>query len=158
MCSGKLQGPKFAKANQNYDRAWSEAETISLCDALTLTFITPTELLNGGEPNYEPDFGAVMDSLFGRIAAIVDNYGTEEFVIPYSLFANKPLVTAKYDLQIVHIKTNGQPINGFVGTISLRGDITLYLPYIDLGSQIHLGKKTTRSCGEYNFEMEELKQ
>ncbi|MDR0221894.1 MAG: CRISPR system precrRNA processing endoribonuclease RAMP protein Cas6, partial [Lachnospiraceae bacterium] len=43
--------------------------------------------------------------------------------------------------------------DGFVGTVSYFGDVTRYLPYIDLGSQIHIGKKTTRACGEYVFEI-----
>ena len=100
---------------------------------------------------YEPDFAVLMDSLLGRIAAICDHYGPSEFVIPYALVAKKPYVNAKYDLKRVQINSNSQPVNGFVGKVTFFGDVTRYLPYIDLGSQLHIGKKTTRSCGEYNF-------
>jgi hypothetical protein len=139
---------------------WSDtgAEAIPSCSKITLDFITPTTLLSGGKPIYAPDFALLLDSLFGRISAIIDNYGESEFIVPYSLFAKKPFIKTEYDLKQVRINSNSQPINGFTGKVKFCGDVTRYLPYIDLGSQLHIGKKTTRSCGEYIFKMEEFAQ
>jgi hypothetical protein len=158
MCKGMLSGAGLSKAECEYARNWSDAgaESIMPCGAVTLDFIAPTEILSGKEPVYAPDFATLMGSLFGRIAGIIDNYGESEFTVPYALIAKKPLIIAEYDLKQVRINSNKQPINGFVGTIRYSGDVTRYLPYIDLGSQIHIGKKTTRSCGEYYFELEGL--
>ena len=110
-------------------------------------------MLSGKQPVLNPDFATFVDRLFWRISAICDNYGESEFVVPYSLIARKPLVRAEYSLEQVSINSNNQPINGFIGKVSYSGDIVRYLPYIDLGSQMHIGKKTTRSCGEYTFEV-----
>ena len=36
-----------------------------------------------------------------------------------------------------------EPVDGILGEARYFGDVTRYLPYIDLGTQLHLGKKTT---------------
>ncbi|MDR1321972.1 MAG: CRISPR system precrRNA processing endoribonuclease RAMP protein Cas6 [Gracilibacteraceae bacterium] len=141
-----------------YARTWSDegADGLPYCDALTVRFITPAEILCDKEPVTKPDFSTFINSLFGRIAGIIDNYGESPFVIPYSLLAAKPFIKSEYDIAPMnfHTGTGGrQPVNGFVGVARYFGDITPYLPYIDLGSQLHIGKKTTRGCGEYIFEM-----
>jgi hypothetical protein len=155
MCEGRLAHAESAEIEPVYAREWSDdgAASISHCDALTVNFLTPTEILSGNRTATELSFNAMVDSLFGRIGYIIDNYTDGEFVLPYSLIARRPFVKAECDLKQVRLQTSGQPINGFVGTIKYSGDVTKYLPYIDLGSQIHIGKKTTRSCGEYSFEI-----
>jgi hypothetical protein len=155
MCNGKLADAEIAGAERMYTREWSDggAESIPHTDTLTLRFLTPTEILSSKEPLAELDFKKFIDSLFGRIAGVIDHYTDGEFVVPYTLLACKPFMKADYNLTPVKFQTGGQPISGFIGAIRYFGDITRYLPYIDLGGQIHIGKKTTRSCGEYNFEI-----
>jgi CRISPR-associated endoribonuclease Cas6 len=154
MCSGKLENAKLYTVDCEYSRVWSDshADTIPQCETVTLKFLTPTEFTSSKQPVFEPDFPFFVDSLFGRISTIIDHYGEKEFIIPYSLIARKPLINAEYDLKPVQINSNNHPINGFTGKIRYTGNFTRYMPYIDLGSQLHLGKKTTRSCGEYFFE------
>ncbi|GHU52409.1 hypothetical protein AGMMS49975_08120 [Clostridia bacterium] len=153
MCNGKLANSELIGAERVYSREWSDAGSVPDCSALTLKFISPTEIRHSKGPVFEPNFSAFIDSLFGRIYTIIDNYTNNEFVIPYSLVVKKPLVQAEYAIEQVRVNSNNQPINGFIGEICYFGDITRYLPYVDLGSQLHIGKKTTRGCGEYIFEV-----
>jgi hypothetical protein len=155
MCRGKLENCIFRACETEYDRVWSDsgAESIPPRDEIRIKFVTPTEILSGKQPVREVAFETFIDSLLGRIGGIIDNYTDAEFVIPYALIAKKPFVAAEYDLEPIDFQTSGQPINGFWGTVRYTGGITRYLPYIDLGSQLHIGKKTTRSCGEYSFEI-----
>ena len=155
MCKGKLEHTRLTEIECIYAREWSDsgAESIPHCDNLTVSFLSPTEILSSKKPLHEIGFNTFTDSLFGRINGIINNYTRNEFVLSYTLIAERPLVTAEYDLKPVDIQTSGQPIRGFIGQIRYFGDITRYLPYIDLGSQIHIGKKTTRSCGEYSIEI-----
>jgi CRISPR-associated endoribonuclease Cas6 len=155
MCKGKLANCTCGDVDLIYERVWSDsgAESIPPCDVLTVHFASPTEIRNKKELVNNPDFSIFIDSLFGRINGIINNYTDGQFVLPYSLIALKPLVHAEYDLQTIQIKTSGQPIDCFVGSVKYYGDITRYLPYIDLGSQIYVGKKTTRAFGEYKFEI-----
>ena len=155
MCRGKFQNAICHNRSLVYDTEWSDngADSIPHCDTLIVQFLSPTEILNNKEPVTELSFSAFIDSLFGRIGGIIDNYTDSQFIIPYSLIADKPFVRAEYDLKSINLETNSQPIQSFIGTIRYYGDVTRYLPYIDLGSQLHICKKTTRSCGEYTYEI-----
>ena len=154
LCAGKLKHAQLVSAGCEYAREWTDrgAETIAQCDTLTVHFMSPTEIRSGGSAVAEIDFALFIDSLFGRISGIIDNYTDSEFILPYRLVERKPFVQADYDLRRVRFSTGGQPIDGVIGKVRYFGDITRYLPYIDLGTQLHIGKKTTRGCGEYYFE------
>ena len=153
MCTGSLRNTELADAWREYDREWSDcgAETIEHCDALEVQFVTPTEIRSAGEAIADISFALLVDSLFGRIAGIIDHYTDSEFELPYCLMERKPFIHSECDLRRERFSTSGQPIDGILGTVRYFGDVTRYLPYIDLGSQLHVGKKTTRGCGEYVF-------
>ena len=155
MCEGKLESCRLANVEQMYSREWSDAgaQTIPHCDTLTVDFLTPAEIFVQKKLATQIDFALLVDRLFGRIGSIIDLYGESEFVVPYRLVAQKPFVQAEYDLRTVAFKTNEQPVSGVLGRVRYSGNVTRYLPYIDLGSQIHIGRKTTRGCGEYSFEI-----
>ncbi|MDR1690071.1 MAG: CRISPR system precrRNA processing endoribonuclease RAMP protein Cas6 [Clostridiales bacterium] len=155
MCRGKFANCVLDGGELVYERIWSDsgAETIPYCDMLTIRFVTPAEILNSKQLIKELPFAGFTESLFGRIAGIIDNYTESKFIIPYSLIALKPHIRADYNLKEIRFETSGQTINGVTGTVRYLGDVTPYLPYIDLGSQIHIGKKTTRGCGEFVFEI-----
>ena len=153
MCAGKLQDALVTGAGRVYSREWSDlgAESIAPCDVLTVRFLSPVEMRSFGKPVTEIGFGLMIDGLFGRIAGIIDNYTDNVFVLPYHLLARKPFVQADNRLRRVRFSTSSQPIEGVIGTVRYFGELTQYLPYIDLGTQLHIGKKTTRGCGEYDF-------
>jgi hypothetical protein len=155
MCNRKLRNCVLADYGLEFDRVWSDAgaESIPPCDSLKISFVTPTEILSSKQAMSEITFEAFTDSLFGRINGIIDNYTDGEFIIPYALAAKKPFVQAEYNLEPINFHTSGQPIYGLIGSVRYIGNVTRYLPYIDLGSQLHIGKKTTRACGEYIFEI-----
>ena len=155
MCNGKLANCTYNGNELIYDKVWSDngAESIPDRGAISIVFLTPAEIFNEKEPAVEVSFNRFIDSLFGRICDIINNYTGGEFILPYALIARRPLVYAEYNLKTVKFQTSGQPVDSIMGTVNYFGDITRYLPYIDLGSQIHIGKKTTRACGEYRFEI-----
>ena len=155
MCTGSLRNASLADARLVYAREWSDrgAEHIEPCGSLTVRFVAPTEIRSRGEIVTDISFEQMTDSLFGRIADIIDSYTEGEFVVPYRLLNRKPFVKSDSQLEIMRFSTNAQPIEGVIGTVRYSGEITCYLPYIDLGSQLHIGKKTTRGCGEYIFEI-----
>jgi hypothetical protein len=155
MCHGKLENCIMEQAQVVYDRIWSDqgAKSIPRADQLTIHFITPTEFFSAQKPVKEVNWNMFSDILFGRICDVIEHYTTGEFVIPYALVARKPHVTAQYHLETINFQTNKQPICAVLGKVEYKGEVTRYLTYIDLGSQLHIGKKTTRGCGEYWFEI-----
>jgi hypothetical protein len=131
---------------------WTDehAGTIAAVKELTVNFKTPLVLKNLSEPSFD----TFTESLFGRIADVIDNYTDGVFLLPYALLRRKPHVAARYNLRPVNITLEKPPhINGVVGAATYAGDITRYMPYIDLGSQLHAGKLTTHGCGSYTYEM-----
>ncbi|GHU34160.1 hypothetical protein FACS1894105_00440 [Clostridia bacterium] len=134
---------------------WSDknASTIERVTAIRINFLTPYEILQNDKLVAEPDFSLFTEALFSRIAAVADLYGESEFVLPYRLMYRKPFVQVKHNLKIVTLTQKKESVTGVYGSIDFIGEITRYVPYIDIGTQLHIGKKTTRGCGEYNFEI-----
>lgn len=155
MCNGRLASATLTNCLQVYSLTWSDmgAAHIPPCNKLSIHFLTPTEILASGKFHNQLDFSTFIDRVFLRICNVIDTYGESEFTLPYNLVIDKPHVHTTCQLQVVKFQTNNQPITGFLGTVQFEGDLTRYLPYIDLASQIHIGKKTTRGCGQFSFEI-----
>lgn len=132
-------------------REWHDDVAPKDADSLRLDFITPTEIYCNKKMVTELDFFTFRDSLFRRLAGVINHYGEREFVLPYQLMTEKPRIETISSLNERRFYTSQQPINGVVGSVRYFGEISRYLPYIELGKQLHLGKKTTRSCGQYDY-------
>ena len=98
--------------------------------------------------------GCLGRALLHRNCRLCDLYGEGEFTLPYRLLARKPRIAAQFSTQRVAIpQDHGQRVDGIVGEITYEGEITRYLPYLDLGTKLHIGKKTTRGCGQFEIEI-----
>ena len=155
MCHGKLKNTALIACHQEYDSTWEDTHVnqIPPCNNLKVTFLTPTEILASKKFKDELNFNTFVDRIFLRISKIIDNYSDNEFIIPYNLVLSKPHIITTSNLTVTKFQTSNQPITGFLGKIEFSGDVTRFLPYVDLASQIHIGKKTTRGCGQFKFEV-----
>jgi hypothetical protein len=151
MFTGKLDCLKLRENRIEYAREWSDDGNLPAVDTLVVRLKTPLVMLTGKSLVTEIDFAAFADSVFGRIAGINDTYGEKEFILPYALTHRKPKVIVESRLRAVTIRQEKQPITGLMGEVRFRGGLTRYMPYIDLCSQLHIGKMTTRGCGRYAF-------
>jgi hypothetical protein len=131
--------------------AWTDGgeEPVQKTTEIELEFLTPTQILRASKLATSFDFDTLTDSLFNRISSIIDIYGDKEFAPPYRLLFRKPQIAAEQDLRRVAIKQEKQPIVGMVGKARYSGELARYMQYIDLGAQLHIGKMTTRGCGQY---------
>jgi len=132
---------------------WSDqhGQTIEKINEIHVCFLSPTQILRNKVLVKNLDFATFIDNLFFRISSIIDIYEEKEFVLPYGLCYRKPYIVAETDLKTLRISQERHPVDGFVGNIKYVGDLTRYMPYIDLGSILHIGKQTTRGCGQYGF-------
>lgn len=85
------------------------------------------------------DFSSFVDMTFYRLAGMIDLYEEKECVLPYSLLFRKPYIQTEI------IRKDDKP------KIRFYGKLGRYLPYIDIGSHLHLGKKSTYGFGEYRY-------
>ncbi|MDR1465481.1 MAG: CRISPR system precrRNA processing endoribonuclease RAMP protein Cas6 [Oscillospiraceae bacterium] len=135
---------------------WSDegAQSIPPAQGIKIRFLSPTQIYHDRFVADKPDFPLFIDSLLARIAAMIDVYGENEFTLPYGLHRRKPQVTMQFSTQRITIpQDHGQRVDGVIGEVLYEGGITRYLPYLDLGTQLHVGKKTTRGCGQYEMEI-----
>ncbi|MDR1482969.1 MAG: hypothetical protein LBI74_10110 [Synergistaceae bacterium] len=151
MFRGRLKCLRLDEAKEEYGREWSDSGSLPFSESLKVELLTPLVLLTGKTPVTEIGFDLFADSLFNRAAGIIDVYGGSEFVLPYALTHRKPKIICENNLRVVKIKQENQPIVGLMGTLRFFGDVTRYLPYVGLCSEIHFGKMTTRGCGKFRY-------
>jgi len=141
---------------QKTELTWQDTSTDACptVSALTLDFITPTQIMLEKKHVTELTFESFLKTLLQRISTVTDSYGETNFILPYSLSSRIPHITTTCDLRSVEINQGEFSIKGFLGTVRFSGDLTKYMPYIALGSMLHIGKMTTRGCGEYLCEIQ----
>lgn len=136
-------------------RIWSDEHRDKIMEnqEIKLSFLSPTQILKQKKLFMTWDFSDFMDHLFSRISNMIDLYGKGEFVIPYGLSYRKPHVLTTSNLKKVRIPQGKNFFDGFIGSVTFSGKLNRYMPYIDLGTQLHIGKLTTRGFGKYEIEM-----
>ena len=87
-------------------------------------------------------FEDFIDAVFYRIGSIIDLYEDCRFCIIYGLLCRKPYIKT----EIISLKDNKPE---FI----IEGDLKRYLSYIEMGSNLHIGKKTTYGFGQYEYEI-----
>ncbi len=136
---------------------WSDENAASIAEttSLSVTFLTPVQMMHNSAIVEDFDFPTFMDAVFSRTSAIIDLYGEGAFMVPYGLTYRKPYVKAEQNLRKVFVKQERGVMEGVVGKVKYEGDLTRYVSYIDLGSVLHVGKLSTRGFGWYRYEMGE---
>jgi hypothetical protein len=136
--------------SQVYDSVWRYGGTPSV-SAVELDFVTPALFSKDNFTAEDMTFPFFMDNLLARISGIIDCFEDDPFSIEYGLVCRKPFIRTETDMQEVTIRQRGFDTGGFVGRTRFFGDLAPYMPYIDLGAQVHIGKKSTRGFGKYDL-------
>lgn len=127
---------------------WSDEELQTIDDynfdkiKIKIRFISPLLLKN--EPTKEWSFEEFIEAVFYRLGSIIDLYENSKFYIMYGLLYRKPYIKT----EVISLKENKLEL-------VMEGDLRKYLPYIDIGSHLHIGKKATYGFGQYEFEIVE---
>ena len=145
--------PEFEVVSYEHNRKWSDENNSSIQQVgkLHIDFLTPLQIYSSKKLILEPSFNEFTDNLFSRLADIIQSYGEGELILPYALMNRKPRITAEYSLKSIIIPLEKGAIRGVIGSVSYYGDISQFMPYIDIGTWIHAGKQATRGCGKYSF-------
>ena len=140
------------EVSEIYRRDWNYGTTRGITD-IELEFITPTHITIDGKLAEELPFPLFIDNLLSRISHILDIYGEEPFFLEYGIVTRKPYINTKNNLKIVSVKQQGFVKSGVVGKVYFHGELDKYMPYIDLGTQIHVGKLAASGFGVYNLKI-----
>jgi hypothetical protein len=121
-------------------------------ETVTVEFVTPTDLKGADTPH----FPILMARLRDRIANLSAHYGNGPLDIDFRGLAAQTgaiaLVTAdlhKVDAQRTSSRT-GQthPLSGFVGSATYSGNLTPFMPYLEIGQHTGVGRQTVWGKGE----------
>lgn len=127
---------------------WSDEELQTVDDynfdkiKIKISFISPLLLKN--EPTKEWSFAEFIEAVFYRLGSMIDLYEDNKFYVMYGLLYRKPYIKT----EVISLKENKLEL-------VMEGDLRKYLPYIDIGSHLHIGKKVTYGFGQYEFEIME---
>jgi len=128
----------------------------------SLNFFTPLRLQINGRITELPTFNNIIASLSRRITLLsyfhcggdgtpLSHYFKEktrevEMVNAYTTQVNKKRFSSRQKQKV--------PMNGFIGTLSFKGDYGSFLPLLKAGEYTHLGKDTIFGYGFYRLEVE----
>lgn len=126
---------------------------------IALEFLTPTRLIDAGRVAPPARFEALVARLLDRIAALTSHYAAGiSGVDTLALVDHARTIevaddrTCWIDLESRSSRTGRwNPVGGYVGRITYRGDLSPLLPSLVWGTLTHIGKSATRGNGWYRI-------
>lgn len=128
---------------------------------VTLEFLTPLRIKKYGgyqEGGGRLEFPILVDLLLGRIEALAVFHCGEDWAPNAALreAARSVQVVARHlALQRLERYSNRRqqrlPMHGLLGTLSLTGDLTVFLPLLRMGEYLHIGAGTAFGLGRYRL-------
>lgn len=127
---------------------------------LTLRFITPTRLIHQGKLVKQPTPEPLIARLLERLEALETEYAEgqrwgDHFV---ALTATSHTLTAHpHNLRWTDLHSGSRrlnqttPIGGFIGDLSLTGDLSPFKAYLVWGTLVQIGKDTVKGNGWYQL-------
>ena len=125
-------------------------------ERVRVTFLSPTELKNYDQPEFGSLFGRIRD----RVSTLRALYGTGPLEIDFKAMGQRAAA-----IRMTHCETHpvaaqrisrgtGQrhQLNGFVGFAEYEGDLTEFIPYLEIAAYTGVGRQTVWGKGEISIE------
>jgi len=135
----------------------ARAERLKTLSGVTVKFLTPAQIKYGGYARQDIDFHILIESLVRRIRMLCRYHCGEELEIDLAELrteAKRVRVEKRETFwfrQKRDPKGKGYNLNGISGQIAYRGPVERFLPYLFVGEQIGIGKKTSFGLGRYDL-------
>jgi hypothetical protein len=116
-------------------------------------FLSPTELKNAGRPEFGPLFSRIRD----RIGTLRALYGSGPLEIDFKAMGERAMAIRMTRCEIRNIeveRSTGQrhPLGGFTGVAEYEGDLTEFIPYLEITGYTGVGRQTVWGKGEISIE------
>lgn len=123
---------------------------------LRVQFLTPTELKSGHQLAAKPEFGILATRIRDRISILRQLYGPGPLEIDFRSFGDRAsqIRMTRCDLHQVDVRRQstrtGQihSIGGFIGEAEYEGDLTEFVPYLNVAKWTGVGRQTVWGKGE----------
>jgi len=128
-------------------------------DHVTLYFRTPARIRFGGRYTLELEFHILIRNLLRRIDTLSYFHCGERLEVDFKSLIEQAngVRTEDRDLQWFDWERYSQrqrtrmKMGGFVGSVTFRGDLRPFWPFLVLGRLIHVGKGTSFGLGRYEI-------
>jgi CRISPR-associated endoribonuclease Cas6 len=129
-------------------------------NSLTLRFLTPTRLVYGGALTDSPDFHVLLRVLLRRLSNLAYFHCGTDLQLDF-----RGLIAAAEHIQTVASRLRWydweryssrqdvrMQMGGFLGRVTYAGNLQPFLPLLQLGAYVHVGKGTSFGLGKYVLE------
>jgi len=124
-----------------------------------LQFTTPVRLKDENRLGSVPDFSVLMRSILRRMTLLSVHSPLSDAVDHKRLLeASRAVITAASNLhwqdweRYSCRQRQSMSLGGYVGDIVFQGPLAGFVPYLLLGSQLHMGKQASFGLGHYRME------
>jgi hypothetical protein len=130
--------------------------------AILLKYDTPMRLMKDGRLVDCPKFQDILQATIRRLGMTSKLFDAEDGdiypgadTVHELLLKAAEIKTHRSDLGWYHLtrqslaKSQMTSISGFIGTQEFEGNLTPFIPWLQLGSVLHIGKGTTMGCGHF---------
>jgi hypothetical protein len=151
-----LQTPELAAPN-----------SVGLCEVprrvnrLLVRFVTPTELKAERQIVTRPEFGILFGRLRDRVSTLRALYGPGPLEIDFRAMGERAAAVRMTRCELTRAEADrrssrsGQrhSVGGFVGEAEYEGELGEFLPYLELGKWVGVGRHTVWGNGEIEVEL-----
>ncbi len=123
-------------------------------ECVRVHFLSPTELRNAARPEFGPLFSRIRD----RVGALRALYGRGPLEIDFKAMGECAAAIQMTRCDIRHIEEERvsrhkrHPLSGFVGFAEYEGDLTEFIPYLEVAGYTGVGRQTVWGKGEISVE------
>jgi CRISPR-associated endoribonuclease Cas6 len=127
--------------------------------AVTLRFVTPTELKAGGRVADRPEFGFLFARIRDRIATLSSLYGGSPLDVDFRASGERAArvrlvrsdLTWEYASRKSGRTAQTHPLGGFTGEAEYEGELAEFLPWLQAARWAGVGRQTVWGKGEVHL-------
>jgi hypothetical protein len=124
-----------------------------------MRFLTPTLLRADGNVSRRPSFGPLAKRLRDRINALSYFYCGAGLDIDFKAFGDAAEKVRTVSDSTGWVESSrysrrrevSHDLSGFVGEVTFEGELGMFLPYLNLGEYLHVGKNAVFGNGWYEI-------
>lgn len=121
------------------------------CNGLGIRLLSPLRLIEEGRPLVRFDFGRFARSVMRRVSALAYYYGEYEFDCDFKELARQAEAIIGVDDHFCQTTSANRRMAGMTGHGIFRGDFSGLMPFLVLGTYVHVGKGAAFGMGRYEL-------
>jgi hypothetical protein len=124
-------------------------------ERVRVQFLSPTELKNSDRPEFGPLFSRIRD----RISTLSALYGSGPLEIDFQAMGERAAAIRMTHCDVLHVdaerisRNKRHPLGGFIGVAEYEGDLTGFIPYLEIAVYTGVGRQTVWGKGEISVEV-----